>query len=377
MKQILFVHHVAAIGGASYCMLRLVRSVDRTEYEPFVLLGEDGPLAEEFRKDGTPVDILPGMSPLPYNKALWRRSCLKRYAAQPLSDKSFDEYLSGHGHFDVVYLNNMLLAPYLKIAHRHGCKAVIHLREHWPEGEHALQFAYLRSVIRKWADCVIAINEYSAGRIGVSGDKVHVVYDWIDMSGRFENMPFDSIFNADTSRMKVFLFLGGLNPIKGVHEVVEVFHNTEEDDFRLLVVGNVPVGGMSAKMRKTLETIETDGRIVMIPSTYNIGHLLEQAYCTVSFFTIPHANLPLAESIISNCVCIAADTEESREYSEGGSLAILFPFRNAEKFSAALHVDDAEYSALKRRLQLSSGIVAGKFDRTANIEEWHRIMSQV
>ena len=47
-KRILFVHHVASLGGGSFCMLNLVRNLNREEYEPYVLLGETGPLVLEL-----------------------------------------------------------------------------------------------------------------------------------------------------------------------------------------------------------------------------------------------------------------------------------------------------------------------------------------
>lgn len=36
MKKILFVHHVSFIGGASYCLLNLLKEFDRTLYKPVV-----------------------------------------------------------------------------------------------------------------------------------------------------------------------------------------------------------------------------------------------------------------------------------------------------------------------------------------------------
>lgn len=376
-SRILFIHHVAAIGGGSYCLLNLIRSLDTTVYEPFVLLGEDGPLAVELRKEGIPVDILQEMMPLPYNKSLWRRSCLQRYLGQSRSVMAFNRYLAAHPEFDIVYLNNMLLCPYLRIAKANGRKTVIHIREHWSRGKHPLQFLFVRRMIDKWADRIIAINRYSASQLGAAQTKAEVVYDWIDMSDRYELMPYSSVFGYDTSGLKVFLFVGGLNPIKGIHEIVDVFHRFAGDDCRLLIVGNKPVNSPVRPMQKTLETIDADNRILSIPSTYKIRHLIEQAYCTVSFFTVPHANLFLAESLICKTPAIAALTEESYEYSEGGTLADLFPFRSKKAFLRALQMSDAEYDALKARVVASSDKIACMFDRQRNVSRWHEAIKEL
>lgn len=376
-RSILFIHHVAAIGGGSYCLLNLIRSLDRDLYDPSVLLGEDGPLAVELRKEDIPLDILPEMMPLPYNKSLWRRSCIQRYLGQNRSLKAFERYLAAHPEFDIVYLNNMLLCPYLRIAKDNGRKTVIHIREHWSKGEHPLQFLYVHSMIEKWADRIIAINRYAASRFDAVRTKTEVVYDWIDMNDRYEFMPYSSIFGYDTSGLKVFLYVGGLNPIKGIHEIVEVFHRSAGNDCRLLIVGNNPVNSPARPMRKTCETINADSRIRCIPSTYKIRHLIEQAYCTVSFFTVPHANLFLAESLICKIPAIAAMTEEAYEYSESGTLAALFPFKSKRAFARAMQMSDAEYDALKARVVASSDKVAGLFDRQRNLSCWHEAIKDI
>ncbi len=57
--------------------------------------------------------------------------------------------------------------------------------------------------------------------------------------------------------------------------------------------------------------IESDSRIKCIPSVYEIADIMQQAYCSLSYFAIPHANLALAEGIIMGLPCIAAETSES------------------------------------------------------------------
>ena len=61
-------------------------------------------------------------------------------------------------------------------------------------------------------------------------------------------------------------------------------------------------------MEKVIDLINSDQRIKCIPATYNIKQILEQSSCMLSFFTIPHANLAMAESIIAGTPVIAADT---------------------------------------------------------------------
>ena len=210
-----------------------------------------------------------------------------------------------------------------------------------------------------------------------------IVYDWIDLSKRYEYRSFDEIFGEDTSRLKVYLFTGGLQDIKGAEEVVDVFRTRITDkNKRLLMVGVSPQpnrSGLKNKVKTILEKIgfdtydlrvrkmiASDNRIVCIPATYAMKHIMEQAYCNLSFFTIPHANLALAESIIVGTVPVAAKTEESIEYSHGGELALMFELGNQEDMIKKLNELDANYEAIKAKVAKDGHFVAEQFDRERN-----------
>ena len=113
--------------------------------------------------------------------------------------------------------------------------------------------------------------------------------------------------------------------------------------------------------------IKSDKRIVCIPNVYEIKHLLDQCTCLVSYFTIPHANLALAEGIINKTIVIAAETEESLEYSLNGDLAFLFKMNNAEDFVKAIKKSLMQYDSMKRNLEEHSYIVKDMFDKEQNV----------
>ena len=56
----------------------------------------------------------------------------------------------------------------------------------------------------------------------------------------------------------------------------------------------------------------------------------------LSCFKIPHANLAMAECIISKTPVIAGDTEEAREYSSDGKAAMLFEFDSIFDFESSV-----------------------------------------
>ena len=73
-------------------------------------------------------------------------------------------------------------------------------------------------------------------------------------------MDFEKIIGADHKSIKTYLFLGGMQKIKGALEVVEVFSEyIHEDNVRLLFVGcedkNFDLKGYQAKIKSILRLI--------------------------------------------------------------------------------------------------------------------------
>lgn len=111
--KILYVHQISSIGGASFCLLSILKSLNRDEYEPVVLLKCNGPLVDELKKLEVQVYFLPELCAIPYNKSLFEIKTIIGYWNVLKGCKKFGQFLS-YNQFDIVYLNNMMLYPYLK-----------------------------------------------------------------------------------------------------------------------------------------------------------------------------------------------------------------------------------------------------------------------
>lgn len=369
MKRILFMHQASTIGGGSYCLLNILREIDKSNIEPIVCLASDGPLRMEIEKLGIEVVIFTQMAAIPYNRSLWSYSSARAYWRVKQSISSFKQLLNDKN-IDVVYLNNMMIYKYLKPAKECGCKTVLHCREHWPLDEHLTQLQWARNAVYKYADELIAINSYSASIFPKK--KATIVYDWIDMDSRYEKRPMDDIFGEDTSNLKIYLFTGGLLRIKGAYQVLYAFHTFIHDsNSRLLFLGyDVSVSRQSPKYVlklflymlgfdineiKCLRLIKQDKRIVCVPSTYMITDIIKQSYCMLSYFTIPHANLALAECLILGIPVIAANTEEAIEYSKGCLKNELFKINDINDFKSKLlmyNSDEAKHRVLQKTSQI-------------------------
>lgn len=393
MKRILFVHQVSTIGGASYCMLSLLKGLDRSQFEPVVILRQEGPLAEEIRKLNIEVHFLIGLPTIPYNKSLLRPKTLYTYSKVERVQREFGEMLSKLK-IDIVYLNNMMLYPYLKTAKSMGCKTIMHVREHWPKNEHQRQMDRARMYAKKYADAIVAINQYSASMFSDCSEKTTIIYDWINLSERYEPIPFENIIENYSKELKVILFTGGMARIKGTLEVVRLFSNQiKGDEYRLLMMGaglNYEFRGLSGIIKKALmltgwkpygyrvtEIMRSDDRIVCAPPTYKIIDIYKQAYCTMSYFTIPHANLALAEAVAVGTVAIAPDTEESVEYSDDGKGAVLFKINNEQDLMDKFRYLTENYESVKKEVSLHSAAIQEKFSPISNINKLNQVCKSV
>lgn len=393
MKSILYLYHTSAVGGGSYCLLNILKTVDRALFKPIVLLKENGPLVDEIKQLNIPVYFLNKMSTVPYNCSTFTPKKIRNAFNIIHSLRAYKKLLEELKP-DIVYINTMMLYPYLRLAKKHGIKTVIHIREHWPKGEHYVQRKIALNYIDQYADHIVAINQYSASMLAFSNKPKTVVYDWIDLSCRYEECPLSSIFNEDMSGKKVYLYMGGMQVIKGTLQVISAFSESIHDSSARLLVMGVKVGAYNVGWRKNIKkilsclgrpayteqvqsAIERDKRIRCIPSRYKINHIIEQTYCILSYFTIPHANLALAESIILGTPSIAARTSESMEYSLNGSMASLFKINDYEEFKNCIRKFPKERPQIIENIKEHSIEISKMFDPITNSNKLNEIYKTI
>ena len=393
MKKILFVHHVSEVGGASYCLLSIIKELNRNKFEPMVLLRNYGSLVDELKKLHVDIIYCPSLWCYPYNKTLFNIRNLVSILGIYRSFPKFEKLLVKCNP-DIIYFNNTFLFPYLNISFKKGIKSVIHIREHWPMKEHVNQLQFIRKQILRKANSIIAINKYSAQMISNDSPKIKIVYDWIDLETRYEPMPLCKILGEDTSSLKIFIFTGGMQPAKGTYEVLKTFSTKITDcNSRLLVLGfskEISEEGVKGNIKRLLRILgyytyeykvkaiaQNDSRIICIPSTYNIKDLLNQSYCMLSYFTIPHANLAMAEAMTEELPCIAAKTEESLEYTENGKYALLFDMNDIASFEKCFDNLEILYTDIKNKLQSNASHIKEMFSKEENSKRLMTILASL
>ena len=392
--NILYIFHVSSIGGGSFCLLNMVKKLDKELYNPLILLKEDGPLCIELIKHGASIFFEKSISTVPYNRSLFERTSILSIFSV-LTSLGKIRYWIKKTDASIVHINTMMMYPYIFPAYKLRKKIVIHVREHWPKNEHRIQFKIAQSIIERYSDKIIAINESSANMIRVP-EKTQIIYDWIDFENREEIIDFKKLFGENYKSLKIFLFLGGMQKIKGAIEVVQVFHEKISDEnARLLFVGcDVKTYGNKDTFKERIKAVlrfikfpvfsdkikaiaQKDNRIIFIPSTNQVMSIIEQSYCILSFPTIPHAILPIAEAIYLGKPVISADTPEAREYSNGGSSALLFEINNIGDFEKKILYAFNNERKMNEMAQKGTEAIKSTFDAFSNSKLLNNIYTEL
>ena len=393
MIKILYIFHVSNYGGGSLCLLNIVKELDKEKYEPIVLLKEWGPLCDDLKKVGATILIEPSINTVPYNRSLFNIISIKQIISVFLSLRKI-KYWIKKTDADIIHLNTMMMYPYAIPAKKEKRKVIVHVREHWPAKEHVFQLQVARKIIDKYSNSIIAINKTSSNIINLPS-KTEIIYDWIDFDKRDNFIDFKSIFGPTHKEMKVFLFLGGIQKTKGSLEVVKIFNKKIiNKDARLLFVGsdlkhNIPKGikrylkiilskfnylSYSDKIKKI---IRLDERIIYIPSTNQVKTLFEQSYCTIVYPTIPHAIIPIAESIFLGKPILSAQTPEALEYSNQGEGAKLFKMNDEEEFTNGLIYMLNNKELINKNAQDNSEFIKKLFSKEKNSFKLNQLYSRI
>jgi len=359
----------------------MVRALDRESFTPVVILKANGPLVEALHEEGVEVHIEPAIQVVPYNQSLMSFRSLLQYIQAFVSIRRV-AYWIRRTNADIVQLNTMLMYPYLLAARRTGKPGVLAAQEHWPSDQRQLQFRLVRHFARRYASAIVAINQTTSNILRL-WDKTTVV-NLIDFEGRDEHVDLQNDYDLDPSRHKIFLFLGGIQPIKGTLEIVETFLEAHlGDEVKLLFVGGILprynlVKGTLRKLLRILGRptysdriyrlmLKHPDKVIPMPVTAQVRSLVEQSYAMVTFATKPHDLLPLIEASLLGKPSIAVDTPEAREYTDNGAGAILVPMHDRRALRAAferLAADPELAAALGQRGQAH---VRDIFDKERNV----------
>jgi glycosyltransferase involved in cell wall biosynthesis len=206
--RIAFCHFTSDVGGGSdRSLFDLVTHLDQDAFTPFLILRSGDPLAARYREAGCTVAEIPFVPP---RKALDARK-LASFSLYYLPHVLRAARLLRRWRIDVVHVNtiNNLQGPVA--ARLAGCALVWHVRELAGEGRIGRA---MRGLVARLAHVAVANSKAVAESLAGCGDRVHTVYNGIDLSEYPEP-------DCTAPREPLIACVGRLEPWKGQHVLVE------------------------------------------------------------------------------------------------------------------------------------------------------------
>jgi glycosyltransferase involved in cell wall biosynthesis len=170
--RILYVNNGADIYGASRCLIRLLKALDRTRYIPLVLLPEDGPLRPRLEALGVEVVFHPRLSVI--TRRVFRSWRILIFLVEFPASVLFLWWLIRRRKIDLVHTNTGVMVSPGLAAKLADVPHVWHIRD-WFQEFRQIWKPYSSYIL--WSsDAVIAISQAVASQF-VERSKISVVYD--------------------------------------------------------------------------------------------------------------------------------------------------------------------------------------------------------
>jgi glycosyltransferase involved in cell wall biosynthesis len=253
------------------------------------------------------------------------------------------------GRVTATVMNQLGEATLKKLAQKRHTFPLNIVRPYWEQVALMDERLKLLQPLREKVDLVFAPTQYTADMFvanGFSPAQVHLLPFAID-----RNNPLENVTHVPAPHVR-FLFIGRLQPYKGVHLLVEAFQKLQNPQNATLTIYGKQ-DGHEDYFNQLMKTISTTPRVQfagVIPPTE-----LVRAFSEADYFILPstwNENNPLIllDALQSNTPIIASDVGGVRGIVKDGLSGFLFPMGDVQALQNILQ-KTIDQPALKTQLQ--------------------------
>lgn len=348
--KVLFIHHGSGWGGASISLINTINKIDKSKFEPSVLLLKDSIVKERLSENNIMYTVCKSYFYTKYYTYLTHSDAgyiqpykifklYKIFTSWVLSKYLYAPKTLRKLKFDIVHLNSSVLSDWIYPASKQG-KVIYHIREPISKGMFGIRYNFIRHEVQKYADKIIAISRDNAARINLA-NKTDVVYNFIDIP---DEIP-------EESHQKSVLYVGGMAKIKGIDIFLEAIPFINED-IQLNLAGHYPklrpfsfVKNIAYKfrypaayrLRTKLMIISARDNVKIIGKFSSIGPLLQESSLLISPFTKPHFSRPVIEAFAYGKPVIVSDVVGMDELVDHNKNGIIIENGNARSLADTIN----------------------------------------
>ncbi|WP_170116558.1 glycosyltransferase family 4 protein [Mesonia algae] len=348
--KILFIHHAAGWGGAPINMINIINKLDKTKFEPHVLLLKDSVVKNRLLELNIPFTLCTSSFYLNKYRYLSHTDAgkIKLFKVLTISKVFISWFLSKYVYaskvlkgfnYDIVHLNSSVLSDWIYPASKKG-KVIYHIQEPISKGRFGFRYNFIRSEVAKYADMVIAISKDNADRINLP-QKTKIVYNFIDIPN-----------GQKIGRgVKSILYVGGWAKIKGISVLLDAIPVIDKS-IQINMMGQYPklkpIGKFKKivyklcypsayKLRNKLINISNFENVNIIGALPSIASTLYESSLVVSPFTVPHFSRPVIEAFAYGKPVVASDILGMDEIVNDAVDGILFKNGDAKALAKAIN----------------------------------------
>ncbi|MHC0447286.1 glycosyltransferase [Flavobacterium sp. 3-218] len=325
MKNILIIHHGRGVGGGLIALLGLIEEL-KQKNNVHVLCVFDSEAVQYIQKLGVEVIIAKSKfysnfygifvhSEASYFDIIDLCRNLKNLISFFLNKYIFakKELSSLNINFDIIYLNSTFISDWALAAKKYKKQTFIHIREPLAKGVLGIRRSIIKNDIDKYCDKIIAISKDNALRVGLE-TKTTIVYDPVVVKGR----SFSNAINQNPN-FKHFLYMGGMQRIKGFEQLVQALPYLNENVRIYFLGGDFRFPDNKFKrfvlffdpymwrINSLIKSLNKSKHIIKIGLVDNIFDYYANSLSLVSPFSKPHAALPVLESFSVGKPVIVSD----------------------------------------------------------------------
>lgn len=346
-KVVCFVNHAAEMGGAEFALARLVAAVDRSEWHPVVVFGEDGPAVDLLREKSVETYVIPLGSGL----GKLRRASMGSFAwlggGRAFAAASYILKLIRFFReraVELVHTNSMKAHVLGGVAAKlFGVPLVWHLRDSLhPLCLPPMTLKWMRLLARYLPEELVAVSESVAqDSLGpAKAARAHVVYDGI-RADCFCVSPAVEMGAAVSSKMWTVGIAGRLCEWKGQHLFLEAAADLVEKGVpvRFELLGG-PLFGQEQYADRLKQFVHSSG---LAPHVCFQGFVSDVSARIRKWDLLVHASTApdpcpnvVIEAMAAGVPVVGANSGGVPELLDGGTCGFLFPMGDARALSRCI-----------------------------------------
>ena len=339
MINILFIHQSADLYGSDKTLLQLLTYLDRTKFNPVVVIPLNGPLKDELEKVNVEVYITPVLKL--YRNIVTPKNGLKFFSEYKKAIHFLDEINEKHK-FDIIYSNTLAVLLGMIYAKKRKIKHIWHVHEIIIHPKIIANF--FPKLLNKYADSIvcnsIATLANLTQRIPQIKDKSIVIYNGVEPINEINATVCKTDFGFKTNDIIITL-VGRIYRLKGHKLLLSSFikHFSDQENVKLLFVGS-PVIGQEKYLYEVEEIIKTNlitDKVKILPFTKNLNSIWQITDIAVMPSTEAESfGLVAVEAMMAKKPVIGSNHGGLTEIIINDKTGLLFEPNNEKKLTEAI-----------------------------------------